>query len=208
MTDGPCDIAFTPTIRAEQERRGSRARYARVEAQGGFRSDLSEFPHGFLARVDTAFLGTANLDGQPYVQHRGGPPGFIRIADDHHLVLADFRGNRQYISTGNLTDNPKAFLFLMDYENRHRIKLWGRARMSADIASYAGVLGIDPADRSVEQVLVFEVEAWDVNCQAHIPQKVDAAAAARVVLALRARLEAVEAENAELRELLKPGSHT
>lgn len=198
----PSDVAFTAAVKADQSRHGSRAHYARFEAAGGFNAGLQDFPTDFLARIDTAYLGTANADGQPYIQHRGGPRGFIRIVGPHTLAFADRRGNRQYISVGNLADNPKAFLFLMDYQTRTRIKLWGTARTTDDVAAYAERLGVDPGDRGVERIVLFDVVAWDVNCPKHIPVKVDATEVAEVVGTLRDRLERLERENERLRRQL------
>ncbi|WP_407050948.1 pyridoxamine 5'-phosphate oxidase family protein [Methyloraptor flagellatus] len=195
----PSDVAFTPSVKAEQSRRGSRAHYARFEEAGGFQTGLAEFPVDFLSRIDTAYLGTANADGQPYIQHRGGPRGFIRVVGPRTLAFADRRGNRQYISTGNLADNPKAFLFLMDYEARARIKIWGEARFSDDVAAFAGPLDIAADDRTVERIVLFDVVAWDVNCPKYIPVKIDAAQVAEVVRDLRERIAWLEQENDRLR---------
>ena len=129
----PSDIAFTPAVKAVQAAKGSRASYARMERRGWqtrITPDLAEF----LAGLDMFYLGTASADGQPYIQHRGGPPGFLKVLDDRTLAFADFAGNRQYITLGNLSENPKAFLFLMDYANRQRVKLWGTARVVEDDA--------------------------------------------------------------------------
>ena len=128
MISPSSDIAFTPSVKAVQTRHGSRDAYARMEARGGFRTAIDEDLIAFLGEVDTAYLATSNAAGQPYAQHRGGPKGFIRALDDHTLAFADFAGNRQYISTGNLAENDRAFLFLMDYAHRRRIKVWGHAR--------------------------------------------------------------------------------
>ena len=187
------DIAFTPTIKAIQATRGSRAAYARMEAQGGFRTAIDENLAGFLENVDTAYLATANAAGQPYAQHRGGPKGFIRLLDPRTIGWADYAGNRQYISTGNLAENDKAFLFLMDYAQRRRIKLWGRARMSDDPALIAKLMPACYRARA-EQALVFDIEAWDVNCPQHIPQKIDAAEMAAALALRDARIAELEAE--------------
>ena len=128
-----------------------------------------------LADVDTAFLATASGDGEPYAQHRGGPPGFIRALDDHTLGFADFAGNRQYITLDNLAENDRAFLFLMDYEHRRRAKVWGRARVSDDPAVIARLTPAGYKAR-VERAILLDVEAWDLNCPAHIPRKVNATA--------------------------------
>lgn len=198
MATPSSDIAFSPSVKAEQERRGSRAAYAALERAGGFETGLDRFPAAFLARIDTAFLGTVNADGQPYVQHRGGAPGFIRIADRETLVFAERRGNRQYVTAGNLADNPKAFLFLIDYERRRRIKLWGRARLVEIGAAHVALLGLDPDDDTIERVIEFEVAAWDVNCPEYIPQKVAVATVAATVAGLRARIAELEADVARL----------
>lgn len=192
------DIAFTPAVKALQTERGSRALYARVEDGGGFRTRITEDLAAFLASVDTAYLATANAEGQPYAQHRGGPKGFIRVINDTTLGFANYTGNRQYISAGNLMENDKAFLFLMDYAHRRRIKVWGRARMTDDEALIDTLMPADYRARP-EQAVLFEVEAWDINCPQHIPQKIDMADVASVVSRFEARIAALEAENAALR---------
>ena len=196
------DIAFTPAVKAVQSRRKSRELYAKVEANGGFPTTISEDLVLFLTEVDTAYLATANASGQPYAQHRGGPKGFIRALDDHTLAFADFMGNRQYISTGNLTENDKAFLFLMDYAHRRRIKLWGRAKVVEGDADLTARLMPEGYRARPEQVIVFTVEAWDVNCPQHIPQKFAAADVAAALADREARVAALEAENAALKQEL------
>ena len=197
------DIAFTPTVKAVQTARGSRQSYARIEQHGGFRTAITEDLADFLAGIDTAYLATATAEGQPYVQHRGGPPGFIRVLDEQTLGLADFTGNRQYLTTGNLVDNDKAFLFLMDYANRRRIKLWGRARVVAD--DWALIDQLMPANYQArpEQAILFTVAAWDVNCPQHIPRKLDATEVAKAIVKFEARVAALEAENAALRDRIE-----
>lgn len=192
------DVAFTDAVKAVQTRRGSRGLYAKVESRGGFRTGITPDLAGFLAEVDTAYLATANADGQPYAQHRGGPRGFIRVVDAATLGFADYAGNRQYVTTGNLGENDRAFLFLMDYAHRRRIKLWGRARVvEGDEALLAQLMPQDyPAHP--EQAILFRVEAWDVNCPQHIPQKFAATDVAGALHGLQARLDAAEAENARL----------
>jgi predicted pyridoxine 5'-phosphate oxidase superfamily flavin-nucleotide-binding protein len=200
MSHFSSDIAFTPAVKEVQSRRGSRKIYEKMEARGGFRTAITEDLAVFLAAVDTAYLATASADGQPYAQHRGGPKGFIRVLDAHTLGFADFAGNRQYITTGNLTGNSKAFLFLMDYAHRRRIKLWGHARI---VEGDAGLLArLMPASYSArpEQAILFEVDAWDVNCPQHIPQKFDAADVTAAINRLEERIATLEAENRRLQQ--------
>lgn len=192
------DIAFTPTVKALQTTRGSRDAYARQEARGGFRTLIDDSLIDFLAGIDTAYLATANATGQPYAQHRGGPKGFIHVLDDRTLAFADYIGNKQYISTGNLADNDKAFLFLMDYAHKRRIKIWGRARVSNDPVIIAQLMPENYRARP-EQAILFTVDAWDVNCPQHIPQKLDAADVAGAIEKLNARIAELEAENARLK---------
>jgi len=199
MSTPSSDIAFTPRIKSIQAERGSRTNYARMEERGGFRTELTEDLAQFLAGIDTAFLATANEAGQPYAQHRGGPKGFIRIIGPKTLAFADYKGNRQYITTGNLAENDRAFLFLMDYAHRRRVKLWGRARVVADDDALVERLMPEGYEARPEQVILFEVEAWDINCPQHIPQKIDGQDVARVLGELQARIAALEQENAALR---------
>ena len=199
MTTPSSDIAFTPAVKAVQTRRRSRAAYAELEARGGFRTEIDETLVAFLAQVDTAYLATANAAGQPYAQHRGGPRGFIRPLDAHTLAFADYAGNRQYVTTGNLAENDKTFLFLMDYAHRRRIKLWGRARVVDDDAELLARLMPRGYRARPEQAILFTVAAWDVNCPQHIPQKLDAADVAEAVARLQARIDALERENADLK---------
>ncbi len=191
------DIAFTPTVKTLQTARGSRDAYARIEERGGFRTEVDEGLEEFLAGIDTAYLATANAQGQPYAQHRGGPKGFICAVDAHTLAFADYTGNKQYITTGNLAENAKAFLFLMDYAHKRRIKLWGDARVSDDPALIVQLMPDNYRARP-EQAIVFTVAAWDVNCPQHIPQKLDAADVAGAIDHLKARVAELEATNAAL----------
>jgi uncharacterized protein len=199
MSDPSSDIAFTPAVKAIQTRRGSRPAYVKREARGGFNTAITPDLSAFLSEVDTAYLATANHVGQPYVQHRGGPKGFIRVIDDKTLGFADYVGNRQYITLGNLAENDQACLFLMDYANRRRVKLWGRARAIEDDPALIDAL-MPPGYRArPEQVILFTIEAWDINCSQHIPQKFDAAEVAGVLARLQARIDELSAENARLR---------
>jgi uncharacterized protein len=193
------NIAFTASVRAMQERRGSREAYAKMEARGGFQTKLTPDLIAFLTEVDSAYLATANATGQPYTQHRGGPKGFICALDETTLGFADYAGNRQYITLGNLAENDQAFLFLMDYAHCRRIKIWGRARVVETDPELISRLMPKSYPAHAERAVLFEVKAWDVNCRRHIPQKLDAAEVAEVVAKLRRRIETLEAENDKLR---------
>lgn len=187
------DIAFTPTVKAIQARKGSRAAYGRMEERGGWQTTITPDLAGFVAQVRSFFLATANADGQPYIQHRGGPPGFLKVLDERTLALVDFKGNRQFISEGNLQDNPKAFIFLIDYMLRRRIKIWGTARMVGTDADLLARLMPEGYPARPEQVLLFTVEAWDANCPQHIPQRFEAEDVARVLAERDARIAELEA---------------
>ncbi len=195
------DIAFTPRVKAIQAQRGSRSAYERMEARGGFRTLITPDLVAFLAEIDTAFLATASADGQPYAQHRGGPAGFIRVLDEQTLGFADFSGNRQYVTTGNLAENDRAFLFLIDYAHQRRVKLWGRARAVQDPDMVARLMPQNYGARP-EQAILFTVSAWDINCPQHIPRKVDAGAAASALASLEAERDRLREENAALKTRL------
>jgi predicted pyridoxine 5'-phosphate oxidase superfamily flavin-nucleotide-binding protein len=195
------DVAFTPIVKSIQSERGSREYYAKVETRGGFRTEVTEDLTELLSKVNTAYLATSNSVGQPYAQHRGGPKGFIRMIDDKTLAFADFVGNYQYVTIGNLAENPKAFLFLMDYANRRRIKIWGRAWISQDPVLVASLTPKDYRAR-VEQAILFEIEAWDINCKQHIPRLLDATEVEVIVNELSLRIAELEVQNASLRALI------
>ena len=172
MLEFTSDIAFTPAVKAQQARMGSRAGYARWERSRGLAQEITPDLAGFIAERDSFYLGTASADGQPYIQHRGGPKGLLRVLDEHTLAFADFSGNRQYISIGNLSENSRAFLFLMDYENAVRIKIWGTAEFSEDDPELLDSL-VDPEyPAPPERLIRFHVEGWDRNCRKHIPKLV------------------------------------
>ena len=201
------DVAFTASVKALQERRGSRKAYRRMEERGGWETRVTPELAAFLGERDSAYLATATSAGQPYIQHRGGPKGFIRVLDDKTLGFADFVGNRQYITTGNLAENNRAFLFLMDYAQRQRIKIWGKARVVENDAELLGKLMPEGYDARPQQAILFTIEAWDVNCPQHIPQKFDAADVAAAVKNLEGRISELEAENARLRESAARTTH-
>ena len=151
----PDEVMFSAAVRAEQARRGSRRDQECRAASGRFQSELSAEAMRFIGERNSAYFATASAEGRPYVQHRGGPAGFLRVQDARTVSFEDYAGNRQYISIGNLAENEHAFMFLMDYATARRLKLWGRARV-------------------VEQSIVFTVLAWDWNCSQHIPRLVPA----------------------------------
>ena len=196
------DIAFTPSVKAIQERRGSRKGYAKMEMRGGFRTAVTPDLAAFLAQVDSAILSTANELGQPYAQHRGGPKGFIKVIDDRTLAFADYSGNKQYVTLGNLAENDRAFLLLIDYATRRRIKLWGHARVVDDDPQLLGRLMPPGYQARPEQAIIFSINAWDVNCPQHIPQKLDAADVAKAFDESQQKNAALESENAALRRAL------
>ncbi|HXR23824.1 MAG TPA: pyridoxamine 5'-phosphate oxidase family protein [Candidatus Binataceae bacterium] len=196
------DVAFTPAVKAVQERRGSRKAYRHVEEKGGWRTTVTPELAAFIAERDSAYLATANAAGQPYVQHRGGPRGFICVIDEKTLGFADYTGNRQYITTGNLAENDRAFLFLMDYADRRRVKLWGRARVVEDDTELMARLMPKGYDAHPLQAILFTLEAWNINCPQHIPQKFDAAHVNAAIAKLNRRIEELETENAGLRAVL------
>ena len=193
------DVAFTPTVKAVQARKGSRDGYAKMEERGGWRTTITPDLAAFIAAQTSVFLATASGDGQPYIQHRGGPAGFLHVLDDKTIAFADFSGNRQYISTGNLADNPKAHLFLIDYANRQRIKIWGEARIVDDDAALMRRLMPEGYKARPEQVLLFTVSAWDSNCPQHIPQRFDAADVVAALELRERRIAELEAEIARLK---------
>ena len=166
------DVVFSKAVKAVQAERGSRAAYARVEARGGFETAITDELRDFLAEIDTAFLATASADGQPYVQHRGGPRGFLRALDDSTIGFVDYTGNKQYVTTGNLRENDRVCLLLMDYEHRRRVKVWGHAAAVPATPELLALLAPLEGGGRPEQVILLRVTAWDVNCSKHIPRKV------------------------------------
>jgi predicted pyridoxine 5'-phosphate oxidase superfamily flavin-nucleotide-binding protein len=193
------DIAFSPSVKTVQERRGSRSAYARMEDKGGWATTVEPSLAGFIAKMRSFYLATASNDGQPYVQHRGGPPGFLRVIDGKTLAFAEFAGNRQYITTGNLAENPRAMIFLMDYANRQRVKIWGTARVVENDAELNARLFPEGYKARADAAILFTVEAWDTNCPQHIPQMLFADDVAQTVDGLKTRIGELETENARLR---------
>jgi len=193
------DVAFTPTVKQVQGRKGSRRAYERMEQAGSWETTVTPELAQFIAAQTSVFLATANAAGQPYIQHRGGPPGFLQVLDAHTIGFADFVGNRQFITTGNLSENPKAHLFLMDYAHRRRIKLWGTARVVEGDAALLGRLMPSGYKARGEQVILFTVSAWDSNCPQHIPQRFEAADVAATLAERDRRIAELEAQLRQLK---------
>jgi predicted pyridoxine 5'-phosphate oxidase superfamily flavin-nucleotide-binding protein len=198
------DVAFTPAVKEIQARKGSRHAYAHVEQNGGWRTEIDDNLAAFLADINSLYFATASADGQPYIQHRGGPKGFVKILDKNTLAFADYSGNRQYITQGNLSENPKAHIFLMDYAHRRRVKIWGEARVVDDDPALLQSVMPQGYKARPEQVILFKISAWDTNCPQHIPQKFDAADVAAAIASRDARIAELEAELAALKS--QPGS--
>jgi len=195
------DIAFTPSVKAVQSRKGSRRSYSRMEAQTGWSTTITSDLADFISQQSSVFLATASAAGQPSIQHRGGPAGFLHVLDDQTIAFADFRGNRQFITTGNLAENPQAHLFLIDYAHRQRIKLWGTARVVEDDPALVERLMLKDYKAKGEQAIIFHVIAWDANCPQHIPQRFDASDVAGALEERDRRIVELETEIARLRNL-------
>ena len=193
------DVAFTPAVKAIQTKKGSREGFAQVERNGGWRTEIDDKLAAFLADTNSFYLATATADGQPYIQHRGGPKGFVKVLDKHTIAFADYAGNRQYLTQGNLSENKKAHIFIMDYAHRRRVKIWGEARIIDDDPALLESLMPKSYRARPEQVILFRITAWDTNCPQHIPQKFDAADVAQAMSEAAAKIAALEAEVARLK---------
>ncbi|MGO4566311.1 pyridoxamine 5'-phosphate oxidase family protein [Rhizobium sp. 2YAF20] len=194
------DVAFTPSVKEIQARKGSRQSYSRVEQRGGWMTTITPDLKEFIESQISIFMATANKECQPYMQHRGGPPGFLRVLDEKTLGFVDFSGNRQFISQGNLLDNDKAQLFLIDYGSRQRVKIWGTARVVENDAALVARLMPKDYNAKPEQTIVFHVDAWDANCPQHIPLRFEAPEVAKMLELRDARIRELEAELWSLRE--------
>lgn len=184
-------IAFTPAVKAAQEQRGSRETYARFEQNGPENDTITPEIEEFIARIDGFYLGTVSSNGYPYIQFRGGQPGFLKALDSKTLGFADFQGNVQYVTVGNLNENNKAFLFLMDYRHRKRLKIWGKASYVEGDEALIARLKVPDYPAVIERVILFEVEAWNWNCPQHIPLRYS-----------EAEVESLKARITELEQLL------
>jgi predicted pyridoxine 5'-phosphate oxidase superfamily flavin-nucleotide-binding protein len=195
----PSDIAFTDAVKSVQSEKGSRPMLERMELNRPWADRLTPDIVAFVGARDSAFLGTASRDGQPYIQHRGGPPGFLCVLDDRTIGFADLPGNRQYITLGNLSENPAAFLFLVDYTLRQRVKLWGTARVVEDDPELLEHLRPDDRPGRIERGILFEIKTWDINCPKHIPRLVNIASVADALAERDARIARLEAQLAAIR---------
>ena len=200
----PSDIAFTPAVKSIQTQKGSRQGYAGMERGEGWETSVTPELAAYLAELDMFYLGTANAENQPYIQYRGGPPGFLKRLDDKTLGFADFGGNRQYVTLGNISENPKAFLFLIDYVRQRRVKVWGTARVVDGDKELEDRLRDPEYPGKVERAILFTVEAWDVNCQQHIHQRFSERQLAPVIEKLQSRIAELESEVGRLRSSSSP----
>ena len=203
MAYGFLDIASTLGVRAAQEANGSGEYWANFH--GDRASDrFTSAEAAFIAERDSFYMATVSESGWPYVQHRGGPPGFIRILDEKTLAIPDFRGNRQYISTGNLATDDRAALILTDYPHRRRLKLYAHVEakdLAAD-SELAKTLTLPEYRAKVERGLIIHLVAFDWNCPQHIIPRFSEAELEPALAPFRARLEALEEENKALRDEL------
>jgi predicted pyridoxine 5'-phosphate oxidase superfamily flavin-nucleotide-binding protein len=192
MSEVTSDVAITAAVKLVQEKKGSRRGFAQLEASGGFATKIGPQLANYIANLDMFYLGTANAVGQPYIQYRGGPRGFLKVIDDRTLAFADFSGNRQYITLGNLSENPRAFLFLMDYVRSRRVKVWGTARVVEDDPELLSRL-VEPGYRArPERAIVFAVEAWDANCPQHIHPRLRETHVNRIIAGLQERIDELQ----------------
>ena len=196
MPSTPSDIAFSDSVKAQQEKRGSRRMYARVETGDGWPDTVTPDLAQFIAGMDSFYLSTASAAGQPYIQHRGGPAGFLKVIDEKTLGFADYSGNRQYITLGNLAENPRAFL--MDYARRIRIKLWGTAEVIEDDDVLLAKLS-EGVDAAPQRSILFHLEAWDRNCPQHIPRLVPMGAVEKLIADYDNKIADLQAQIATLR---------
>ena len=193
------DVAFTHAVKAVQDRKGSRPHYTRMEEAGSWETQITPELKLFIEAQSSVFLATANSENQPYIQHRGGPPGFLRVLDEGTIGFVDFIGNRQYVTRGNLAENPKAHLFLIDYAQRKRVKIWGEASVIESDPTLMRELMPSGYNARPSQLILIAVRAWDANCPQHIPQRFDAAEVTAVIAERDERIKALELQVAQLR---------
>jgi uncharacterized protein len=185
-------LAFTPSVKAAQEQRGSRQTYAKFEQTGSDNDTVTPEIAEFIPQLDGFYLGTINSNGYPYIQFRGGAPGFLKVLDERTLGFADFQGNVQYLTVGNLLENDKAFLFLMDYRHRRRLKIWGRAKFIEDDRELIERLRVPDYNAKIERAIVFAIEAWNWNCPQHIPVRYSEKEVEAIIAPLQSRIDRLE----------------
>ena len=168
MREYSSDIAFTDTVKEIQKQKGSRSSYTNMEQRGGWETTVTSFLRDFIAERDSFYIATVNSEGYPYIQHRGGEKGFLKVIDSRTLGFADYRGNRQYLSYGNLQDNNKVSLFLMDYPNRRRVKVWGTAEVKEADEKLVNQFSTSEQNKNIEHIFIINIEAWDRNCPKYI----------------------------------------
>jgi predicted pyridoxine 5'-phosphate oxidase superfamily flavin-nucleotide-binding protein len=195
-------LVFTPAVQKAQAERGSAKSYEKRITEG-FPDRITPELIAFIAEQDTMFFGTASGQGAPYVQHRGGPKGFIKAVDERTLGFIDYRGNRQYITLANLSENDRAFIFLLDPARRQRIKLWGRARVVEDDSALVVRLFDENYAAKPERAILFTIEAWDANCSSHIVTRFTEAEIEEAFTTVQAKIAELQAENARLRALIE-----
>lgn len=193
------DIAFSDAVKKRQEEMGSRHTYQNMSERRDWQNKITGQLSYFISERDSFYMASANNDGQPYIQHRGGPKGFLKVVDDQHLAFADFSGNRQYISVGNFDDNNKVHLFLMDYPNRSRIKIWGEASVVSKDDDLLQLVKDDAYRTPIERIIKIKITAWDVNCPQHIQQRLTEEEFEPHVQLLKDRVRELEKEVEDLK---------
>lgn len=192
------EIAFTPEVQTAQSERGSRQTYEKYIANGPANDVITPKIAEFISQIDGFYLGTVSSNGYPYIQFRGGAPGFLKVLDEKTLGFADFSGNVQYITVGNLSGNDKAFLFLMDYRHRKRIKIWGKAEYIEGDSVLIEQLRVPDYPAEIERAIIFHVEATSENCPQHIPIRYSETEVAAMMAPLQARITQLEQQLANL----------
>lgn len=192
------EIAFTPEVQIAQSERGSRQTYEKYIANGPANDVITPKIAEFISQLDGFYLGTVSSNGYPYIQFRGGAPGFLKVLDEKRLGFADFSGNVQYITVGNLSGNDKAFMFLMDYRHRKRIKIWGRAEYIEGDSALIEQLRVPDYPAEIERAIIFHVEATSENCPQHIPIRYSETEVAAMMAPLQARIAQLEQQLANL----------
>jgi len=196
------NLAFTPLVKQLQERYGSRKQYERMEQSGASQDRLTDFEREFLADRDTFYWATTGSTGWPYVQHRGGPKGFLKVIDDRTLAFADFRGNKQYITTGNLLSDDRVAIILVDYPHQARLKILGRVEIFEGVKAekWLARVRVPGYKATIERVFVIHIEAYDWNCPQHITPRYTAEEVQEGMRSVQERIQRLEQQNEELKK--------